>query len=494
MSSVIKDIDLINYSHDRHNNYKITANEIFNLVNLYTNQKELNSLYKYFEEKYQLPEKVVKQKIRQQISRSYLYRSGKFNPKLGLKGIPKSFLMYGALFYALFFSKRKPSVNNFKLIVDGISDGAIDINFFKKLVSLVGKKEVLFLINKGFNLEKDFSKYNLFNNKRFHCINLLDLIKSLYYEFFIGIWVVLKVSIQTRVNLFPAALQIIHSYLTYKAIFESNRADYLIQLKHYETDPVKNYLFKRSGGIAATTLQKNIIQADPIFFYLDADIFFSLGDDGFSRIFEYGGRIDCVQPVGSLFMETNWFNQKLTYEKKYDVAILGINGSKGYERLDSFKEFMSDYYSIYQWAIKLSIERPEYNIVLIHHTSAEKDYIEENMLAESNIKVIDKMQNSYEVGFSSKCAITYGSTMGYELNAHNLPTFFIDPGYRCSLLPERGAEYIDKMRIDSYEKFYKSITKIIDYNQINTIRKDDVNKWCLESSQVSNRIASMLEL
>ena len=90
MSSVIKDIDLINYSHDRHNNYKITANEIFNLVNLYTNQKELNGLYKYFEEKYQLPENVVKQKIRQQISRSYLFKSGKFNSKLRLKSIPKS--------------------------------------------------------------------------------------------------------------------------------------------------------------------------------------------------------------------------------------------------------------------------------------------------------------------------------------------------------------------------------------------------------------------
>ena len=75
---------------------------------------------------------------------------------------------------------------------------------------------------------------------------------------------------------------------------------------------------------------------------------------------------------------------------------------------------------------------------MIHHSSAGDDKVEEDILSGSNVKVIDKNYNSYEIAFSSKLALTYGSTMGYELNSHNLPTYFIDPGNRCSFLPEKG--------------------------------------------------------
>ena len=61
---------------------------------------------------------------------------------------------------------------------------------------------------------------------------------------------------KTRVNLFPIALQIIHSYLKFKSIFKLNNAKYVIEERHYDTNAVKNYLFKKYGGISATTIQK----------------------------------------------------------------------------------------------------------------------------------------------------------------------------------------------------------------------------------------------
>jgi hypothetical protein len=79
--------------------------------------------------------------------------------------------------------------------------------------------------------------------------------------------------------------------------------------------------------------------------------------------------------------------------------------------------------------------------------------IMEKILLESNVKILDKNINSYEIAFASNCAITYGSTMGYELNAHNKKTLFIDPGFRCIFLPEKGLEYIDNLRVDTYAKF-----------------------------------------
>ena len=486
MTTEKKGVDLINYTHDRGAHYKVTADEIFNLINNYTDQKELTDLYNYFEKSYQLPTPVAKQAIRQYIARSYLLKSGKFDSKLRIKNIPKSILRYGALVYALFFTKRKSKVKNFKLIIDDIC-APHELERFEKLLNLVGKDKVL-CITRDINIEQDFPEYCIYNKKLFRDINLTDLLKSIFNEFFFGVWVVLKASVKTKVNLFPASLEVIHSYLSFKALFESNSAEYVIQERHYGTNAVKNYLFKQLGGIASTSIQKNILQTDPMFFYIDIDILFSLGTDGYSRAFEYGGRIDDVRPVGSLFMEYYWFNKKYEYKKKYDIAIIGINTSNAYERLDSYNEFMDDYYSLYRWVAKLSIDNPEYSIVLIHHGSAGEDEIEDDILLGSNVRVLDKHDNSYKAVFSSKCAITYGSTMGYELNAHNLPTFFIDPSYRCSFLPEKGCDYIDKMRVDSYDNFHLLMNEIVGKNNVKAIMQESSDMWCLESSEVSNRI------
>lgn len=486
-----KKINLIDYSHDRNDHYKDTANKLYQLINEYSNQQELDKVYEYFEKKYKLPSIKVKQTLKQYIVRSYLLKSAKFNNKLRIKHIPLYILKYGALIYGLFFSKlKKKKKKKFNLIIDYITS-SIEMKRWEKLIDLYGKNSVL-CITRDTNLIKEFPDYNFHNQKLFRDFLFSDLIKSIFFEFFFGIWVILKASLKTKVNLFPVALNIIHTYLAFKSLFRSYKAPFLIQEKHYNTEPIKNILFKRYGGLASTSIQKNIIATEPIFFYMDLDILFSLGKNSIGQAYNYGGRIDIVYPVGSLFMERGWFDKKIIENKKFDLAILGINTSNAYERLDSFSEFMDDHYSLYRWAAKLSIEKPDIKIVVIHHTSAGEDIIHDNILFGSNVIVLDKMNNSYDIAFSSKCAVTYGSTMGYELNAHNLPTFFVDPGNRCMFLPEKGLNYLDKMRVNSYESFQALVTNHIKKTNREKIFLDEFRNLCIESSHVSNNIFNFL--
>lgn len=484
-------IEILKYKHDRDVNWKIAADDIFNVINNYAEKEELSGLYAYFEERYELPASVIKKKIKQHIVRSYQLKSQKFTPHLDLKNIPRSLLNYGALVYGLLFTRKKNEVRNFDLIIDNICSPH-ELERFKKLVSLFGEHNVL-VIARDLDISGIFPNYQTYNKKLFQGIGLADLVKSIYNELFLGVWVVLKASLKSKVNLLPVCLEIIHSYLSAKAIFESNKAQFLIQERHYDTNSVKNYMFKKLGGIAATSIQKNLIQTAPIFFYMDIDVLFSLGSDGYSPAIEYGGRIDHVEPVGSVFMEHYWFkqpnsNHEYNSDKKYDLVVLGINISNGYERQDSYNKFMDDYYGMFRWVAKLSMDMPEYRIVVMHHASAGNDEIEDSILTNSNVIVLDKNLDSYKTAFSSKCAITYGSTMGYELNAHGLPTFFIDPGSRCSYLPLKGCDYIDDKKVSSYDDLVTLMSDIVDRGNLPKITQEISDSFCLSSSDASDRI------
>ena len=78
-------INLLSFHHNRKSHYKVIADEIFNLINNFTDQEEFNELYNYFDKKFSLPRNVVKQTIRQHIAQSYILKECKFNSNLSLK-------------------------------------------------------------------------------------------------------------------------------------------------------------------------------------------------------------------------------------------------------------------------------------------------------------------------------------------------------------------------------------------------------------------------
>jgi hypothetical protein len=485
-------VDLMAYSHNRDVHYKKSADELFVLINSFADQKNLLELYSYFERAYNLPKNVVKQKIKHYLATAYIYKEQKFISKLNLSHIPKTALMYGGLFYALFFVKKYKNIKKYKLIIDQINSPH-ELSRFEKLLNLFGKENVLCIASNSI-IEREFPEYNIYTNKFFRNFNVIDLIKSLCKELFFGFWVVLKASIKTRINLFPVSLKIIHNYLSFKSLFETNKAEYIIQERNYHTNSVKNYLFKKSGGIGSATIQKNIVEADLMFSCMDIDILFSLGNSGFQRLLDYGGRINKIEPVGSLFMEYYWFTKPLNIETQYDILFLGINVSTGSDRINKYEGWTNDYYSSFEWLVRIKNKNPKLKIAIKHHASAGMDDpIERKILKNSGIITLDKTLNSYHLAFSSRCAVTYGSTMGYELNAHNLPALFIDPGYRCAFLPEKEIDNLGALRITSYKKFDESINKILtsqDFINYPAERKSDL---CIESSITSNKIFDYLQ-
>jgi len=486
-----KVIDLINYSHNRDDNFKKSSDDLRNLIDKFAEQKQLSALYDYFQKRYALPESVVKQKIKKRIATSYIYRKALFDRKLALRWIFVSIVKhFGLLFYALIYARKRGDVSRYKLIVDGIAEKG-ELLRFKKLIDLFGKKNVM-IIASDRTIKAEFPDYNIQFIPRFKHYDILELLKSIWHELSLGVWLYLRVSISLKINLFPLISPVVNDHLQYSTLFKSNRADYIIQERHYSTSAVKNHLFKKFGGKAFTCIQKNLLQLDMAFYYCDIDYLFSLGHQTSKRFYEYGGRIGQVIPVGSLFMEYYWFNNPKCTENKFDVVMLGINAMNGYERMDSYSKFMDDYYDCSRWLVRFKKDHPSYRIAIKHHSSAGEDKIENEIISGSGIELLPKAENSYAVSFSSKSAVTYGSTMGYELNAHGVPTLFIDPGYRCTILPDRGDALLNRLRTASYESFRDALLSFLNGYSVEKFWSGNPDDLCLNSTNVSERIYKAL--
>jgi hypothetical protein len=479
--------DLLSYSHDSQDEFKKTSDDLFALIDQFGDQELLSELYDYYQRMYGLPEKVVKQQLKNSIALFYQYKKGQFREDLKLKHILFSMFRYvAALLYALIHSINDNRSNKYKLIVDEVA-ASLQLRRFSKLISIFKKENVL-IVTDNKTVVQECPEYNFRLLSNFKYCDRPEVLKVIRYELLSGIWICLKVSIKSRVNLFRVSMNIIRDYLYYSSLFKSCHSDFIIQERHYKTSAVKNYLFKQMGGSVSATLQKNIIQLDSMCFFSDIDWLFSLGKRGVERIIEYGGRIDRVIPIGSMFMEYYWFQNTSNEEKIYDVVMLGINTMNAYDRLDSYTEFMDDYYDSFRWLVRFKKEYPNYCVAIKHHASAGIDEIENQIILDSNVKVLDKAENSYKISFSSHCAVTFGSTMGYELNAHKLPTFFIDPGLRCTFLPDKDHDLLGRLRVDTYEVFRDSILEIMEGPKPQSGWINNPKDLCLESSTVSNRM------
>ena len=482
-------VNLINYSHNRDASFKKSSDDLRDLIDKFADQEQLSPLYNYFQKRYSLPESVVKQKLKKRIATSYIYKKALFNKELRLGSILVSIIKhFGLLFYILIYSRRLTNVSNYKLMVYGVAQKR-ELLSFKKLINLFGKEKVL-VITTNQAVKADFPEYNIKFVLRFRNYDINEALRSIWRELLFGVWLHLSVSISLRVNLFPAITPVVNDYLQYSTLFKTNCSDYIIQERHYGTSPIRNHLFRKYGGRASTSIQKNILQLDTMNYYCDVDCLFSLGNQITRRMFEYGGRIAQVIPVGSVFMEYFWFSRPEDIEKRFDIVMLGIN--MGYERMDSYSKFMDDYYNCFRWLVRFKKEYPSYRIAIKHHASAWEDKIENEIISGSGVEVLPKEGNSYKLAFDSRCAVTYGSTMGYELSAHGMPTIFLDPGYRCTTLPDRDDNLLDGIRVASYEAFRDTVLSVLDGAKGWLGNSDDL---CLNSSTVSERIhKALLEL
>ena len=228
-------------------------------------------------------------------------------------------------------------------------------------------------------------------------------------------------------------------------------------------------------------------------FYIDIDYFFSIGTLTANRAFNYGGRIDQIIPIGSLFMEYYWFNKPKPLEKKIDLIMLGINTMNAINRLDKYESFLKDYYDSIRWLVMFKNEFPELKVAIKHHKSAGVDKIEEKIISESGVELLLKSSNSYELAFQSRCVVTYGSTMGYEMAAHGVPSFFVDPGANNTFVADlRENKKLNRILLEDFKSYKKNIYSAIKNQNSYDFKSLMTNQICLDSTSAVKNIYNKL--
>lgn len=71
-------VNFLKFKHCRDDDYKTTADNIYNLINEFSDREDLEKFYTYFKSKYNLPKFVIKQTLKQYLAKSYLLKSAKF--------------------------------------------------------------------------------------------------------------------------------------------------------------------------------------------------------------------------------------------------------------------------------------------------------------------------------------------------------------------------------------------------------------------------------
>lgn len=478
---------LMRFSHNKEASFKQSCDALRDTIDAFVEHRGLGEWYDHFEKGYSIPAEVIKHQMKWYLESKYNYRDAGFSGKLMLKHMFLSLFKYtGLLLYSLCSSKKySQDADQYKLIVEWI-ENSMELRRFSKLINLFGTKRVL--ITAVYPVAEP--GYNIIYRPMYRFYDRSRTLAALYREMKNGLNLYIKLSLKLGLNLVQVADHIIHQYLYYYSIFRYNRSGYCIQERHYQTSAVKNFLFHKFGGVYSGSIQKNIHQMGKNGFYYDIDVFFSLGNRTADRALEYGGRIRQTVPVGSMFMEYYWFGhpgRSKALNNMYDIVYIGINVSENLSYLDAYSSFQDDYYETYRWLTLFAAEKPGLRIGIKHHTNNRMDHREMAMINGTSVERIEQSLDSYEVAFQSKCCVTFGSTMGYELIAHGLPTLFLDPGCRSALLPGQDSPVLSSWRVTTYEDFRGRINEMLSRDDIeyNGSKPDDL---CLNSENVSERI------
>ena len=271
------------------------------------------------------------------------------------------------------------------------------------------------------------------------------------------------------------------------------RSKYLIHNRIYLSCPIRNYIFKKSGGNKVITIQSHIIEST-ISSYSDLDHLLSFGKsyETKSKLLRLGGKINKIKPIGSLRMEYE-LNQKRKIEKnkKIDILILGVNPTKW---IDTSNKIKDGYYIFLKWMVEISKLNPDLNIEYKHHETFKGDKIEERIFMNSKIKKSiygDKNLSSYDYLLNSSIAFSYCSTMVLEAQALKKIAFFVDPNDVAttffSHLPS-----LKKLRINNFKELKKIIKRNIYKKDFDSVfEASDV--ICLGSKNVTKNLLNYLK-
>ena len=466
----------------KNNSYLISKKILKNVINL-SNTQSSNLILKNFSNIFDIPEEVLKLKYNKLVYNTFSYDKLRFNNKILIINIFKELLKSIIIFLKFIFAKNNEKIDYYDFIIHGIDDSRsyerYDELIKKFRTSLIISNNKILTKNKKVSIYKD-SKYQAINQEAIKGKKLKII--SLFFQIFLQ-------SIISNFNYIYFYNLILFSIIKNYSIFYNNRGKYFMEDRFYNTCSIRNYFFKKFGGLATSTPQKNIVETC-ISYFVDTDIFFSLANEKFSikRLREFGGRVDVSVPVGSFFLEHDWYRKKkdLTKVPKNEILIMGLNPNTWLKMNDlNYKNYE---YVCREWIRNISKMYPKINIMIKHHSNLKDNIYEKKFFKNTNvISLIDDNSNNRSYGYIDRSDITFSfaSTTILEGISMGKQCYFIDPGFGAKNFFYK-LNNLNKIRIGSFNKFKKIIKNKLSKKKVNKIYKK--NMYCLKSNKVSLRV------
>ncbi len=470
---------------NRDNNINLSKNQLIKFIVGFSNQNEYLNFLKFFSDIFEIPVISLKNQTKIILFRNFQNRYGKFNNSFKLV---KIFYNFFKLILIFIYLKLNINKNYFKkkkyfLIVDDV-DKTTNINKFK---SISKKFTTAFITN-----------YNLYNKNSYNLNRYRNLILKKKEKINLSLIIFLKLlilttfySIKLRTNIFPFMEEFYKCYFKYSSMFNQIEANFLLQDRHFNTNEIKNFLFKKKGGKFTAVTQRNILQLNGIGMFIYCDILFSLGKKSADNLKSLGGNVRYIKPVGSLAMEYNLYKKKQTNAnkiKKYDLIVFCSDHLSDFH--SGYNSYYKDYYEHYSWIARLAQKYPRIQIGLkMKRYTKDKKVIKifENLSNVTFLYFKDiSFSNSYIYAHKSKSLCTWSSTLAYEFFGEKRESFFLDPGYRnLGFLPNK--KFIMKYKLKNYKIFEKTILQKINSKKRTIVKNSDF--FCLNSKKTSLRIS-----
>jgi len=439
------------------NSYKISK-IILSKINLFKNTDISKEMISDFSEIFDIPKNILEQKLKKIFYSLFDYKLSKFKKKIYFSSIFFEILKSIYIFLLIFISKKNSFSTKFDFILHGIDDE----RSFKRYVKLMNKFKSSLVITKRLDNPK-------INNVKVLKISYRDMISSNAVQgkklriLIIFLSLTFK-SFYSKFNYIYFFNLILFSILKNFTIFEKYRGKYFMEDRFYNTCSIRNFFFRKFGGEITSTPQKNIVET-AISYFIDTDIFFSLANENYSikRLKNFGGRIGKTFPVGSFFLEHDWYRKKKDLKKvpRNEILIMGLNPNTWLEINNLNKKNYE--YTVRYWIKKVSKQYPKLRIMIKHHGNLKDNSFEKDFFEKENVtSTISNFSKNKSYGFmkKSKIIFSFGSTTTLEAISMGKQSYFMDPGFNSKNF-FYGLKNLNDIRISNYNDFKKLIEKVI---------------------------------
>ena len=384
-------------------------------------------------------------------------------------------------FFLMLFKKKNSKKKKIKYIIDSIGSD-IELSLFKNFEKHEGTENILYLSEKKKLKGKNIIPYD-FMNTGFRIVDVICYYKIFFYS--------LKLSLTTKINFVYLSLSFLKEYYYYKNFFLYNNAEFLLTHKHYDTSNVKCFFFKKFGGKIYATIQKNISTTNSNSFFYYADYNFSFSENVKIPIKQRFNYFKKNIPIGSFFMENLFLNHTKNInfspskEDRFDVLCVAGNDIQPLGFYDSWSDHNKIYKLHLDWLKQASIEFPKLKFGFKHRQNNNNNF-EEKVLEGSNVIIVNKRYNSYDIAQNSKLVLSFASTMIIELLTLGIKSFYLNPDFKNKQFLNDIKDY-EKISIKNYLALKNCI--------INLDSSEKINKYeyCENSEKVTEKIINHLK-